>query len=143
MENSDYAYAYASEPVWVGIKRGHEARSEGKLEAALMEKRYRCDDENGGPEHPRWKHVAAAHAPTAGAKRRYEQPEDDVEAELVDKRYKCNYWEDPACAKLLQLRGGRKAKHAARLNHTYRLIKETDDWCAATLSEAACKNLFN
>ncbi|KAM0822110.1 hypothetical protein ACQ4PT_071719 [Festuca glaucescens] len=136
MENYySYDYGYATEPVWVGVKRGHEG-SEGKLDAAVMEKRYRCDDDEDGD--PRWKHVAA-YAPSARAKRGYKQSEDDAEA---DKQYKCNYWEDPACASLLQSRGGRKAKYAAQLNRCDRRMKETDEWCAATLREGARKALM-
>ncbi|KAM0918839.1 hypothetical protein ACQ4PT_008582 [Festuca glaucescens] len=123
MENYYYSYdyGYATEPVWVDVKRGHEG-SQGKLDAAVMEKRCSCDD--GEDDDPRWKNVAA-YAPSAGEKRGYEQSEDDAED---DKRYKCNYWEDPACAALLQARGGRKAKITAILNRVDRLIKETDEW---------------
>jgi hypothetical protein len=43
---------------------------------------------------------------------------------LVDKRYKGNYWEDPACARSLKLCGGTIAKHAAGINESYRFMKD-------------------
>ena len=122
-------YACACELPWVGMKRGHE-RPEGKLDAAMMEKRHRCDDEKDNSEHPRWKAVAA-YAPSAGAKRGYELSEEEVAAESLVQRYKCNYWEDPACAMLLQRCGGRKAKDAAGRNQTDRVIKESDEVLAS------------
>ena len=47
----------------------------------------------------------------------------------IDKRYKCNYWEDPDHALILKLRGGSKARGAALTNMAWRTIKELDDWC--------------
>jgi hypothetical protein len=114
MENYYYDSACAS----VEMKRGQEP-SAGKLDAAVLEKPYRC----GSSEHPRWKHVAE-YVPLAGTKRAYEQPEDGTEDNLVDKRYKGNYWEDPACARSLKLCGGTIAKHAAGINESYRFMKD-------------------
>jgi hypothetical protein len=125
--NYYYGSADAGEQALVGMKRGHDHEpSEGKLDAAVMEKRYRYDDS----EDTRWKRIAV-YAPLAGTKRGYEQPEDDIEAMLVDKRYKGDFWEDPARARLVQLYGGRKAKQAAQINQAYRVMKETDAWLAS------------
>jgi hypothetical protein len=101
MENYYYDSACAS----VEMKRGQEP-SAGKLDAAVLEK-----------------HVAE-YVPLAGTKRAYEQPEDGTEDNLVDKRYKGNYWEDPACARSLKLCGGTIAKHAAGINESYRFMKD-------------------
>ncbi|XBI25237.1 hypothetical protein VPH35_050205 [Triticum aestivum] len=125
--------ADACEPVWVGLKRGHE-RSDGKLDAAVMEKRHKCDDSS-------WKAVAA-YAPAVGAKRSYQRSEDELDPVLIDKRYKGNYWEDPAYAVILRLRGGRKAMDDALDNRVERLIKELEDERAATLRELARSNLI-
>jgi hypothetical protein len=114
MEN----YYYDSACESVGMKRGQEL-STGKLDAAVLEKPYR----RGSSEHPRWKHVAV-YVPLAGTKRAYEQPEDGTEDKLVHKRYKCNYWEDPACARSLELCGGRIAKHAAEIDESYRFMND-------------------
>ena len=91
-----YDYADENEPAWVGMKRGH-GRSDGKLDAAVTEKRRKCDDGS-------WKAVAA-YGPVAGTKRAYVRSEDSFDLS-IDKRYKCNYWEDPAYALILELSGG-------------------------------------
>ena len=52
-----YDYADENEPAWVGMKRGH-GRPDGKVDAAVTEKRHKCDDGS-------WKAVAA-YAPAAG-----------------------------------------------------------------------------
>ncbi|KAM3197203.1 hypothetical protein ACQJBY_072710 [Aegilops geniculata] len=122
-----YDFADESEPAWIGMKRGH-GRSDGKLDAAVTEKRRKCDDSS-------WKAVAA-YAPVAGTKRACERPEEfDLS---TDKRYKCNYWEDPTNALILELRGGRKSSGAARSNMIWRTIKEIDDWCDQL--QAACES---
>ncbi|KAE8776056.1 hypothetical protein D1007_51392 [Hordeum vulgare] len=114
----DFAGASEPESAWVGMKRGH-GRSEGKLDAALMEKRHKCGDNS-------WT-ATAAYAPVLGTTRAYERSEDEFDLS-IDKRYKCNYWEDPAYARILHLKGGSKARDAALTNLTWRYIKDIDDW---------------
>ena len=114
-----YDYGDENEQAWVGAKRSHE-RSEGKLDAALTEKRHKCGDSS-------WT-AAAAYGPVAGTKRAYERSEYEFDL-TIDKRYKCNYWEDPAYALILELSGGSKAMTAALINQSQRTVKELDDWC--------------
>ncbi|KAE8792568.1 hypothetical protein D1007_32870 [Hordeum vulgare] len=128
----DFAGASSSEPAWVGLKRGYE-RSDGKLDAAVMEKRYKCGDNS-------WKAVAA-YAPAAGAKRAYQPSKDEYDPVFIDKRYKGNYWEDPAYAVIIKRRGREKAMDDASNNETDRVLKECAEYHAAALRELAHKNL--
>ena len=114
----------------IGTKISYELGEEKSSSSMTFEKRYKYyweafaddDDDDGAVES-----TAAV-----GTKRRYKRNEEKSDV-IFEKRYKCNYWEDPASAWKLKRWGSRFAQMDALENHCERSMPEAEmvAWNAA------------
>jgi hypothetical protein len=102
-----------------GLEPGEEKRGD-----PIWEKRRKCNFLEEEEDADSSTAMAAV-----GSKRGYERGESAYDSNVMfEKRFKCNYWEDPAYAKDLQRWGGRLARMAAQDNDSDRITQEMQSW---------------